>query len=77
MVEFFAIPQLPDCTPQSAKYSSFCQYNTVDLEDKQLYFPVYIINFSEYYYIHIYCFFGMYIVLKSLFDQGLNFRVDI
>ena len=47
MVEFFAIPQLPDCTPQSAKYSSFCQY-TVDLEDKQLYFPVYIIHFSEY-----------------------------
>ena len=52
MVEFFAIPQLPDCTPQSAKYSSFCQYTTVDLEDKQLYFPVYIINFSEYYYVH-------------------------
>ena len=53
MVEFFAIPQLPDCTPQSAKYFSFCQYYTVDLEDKQLYFPVYIINFSEYYYIYI------------------------
>ena len=74
MVEFFAIPQLPDCTPQSAKYSSFCQYNTVDLEDKQLYFPVYIINFSEYYYIQsTYYFFGMYIV----FVQGLNFRLDI
>ena len=73
MVEFFAIPQLPDCTPQSAKYSSFCQYYTVDLEDKQLYFPVYIINFSEYYYVHIPLFLGMYIV----FVQDLNFRWGI
>ena len=74
MVEFFAIPQLPDCTPQSAKYSSFCQY-TVDLEDKQLYFPVYIINFSEYYYILILLFW--YVLTYIVFVRGLNFRLDI
>ena len=32
---------------------------TVDLEDKQLYFPVYIINFSEYILSHT--FFGTYV----------------
>ena len=74
MVEFFAIPQLPDCTPQSAKYSSFCQYYTVDLEDKQLYFPVYIINFSEYYYIHILLFWYVHSVC-SRFEFQVGHKV--
>ena len=70
MVEFFAIPQLPDCTPQSAKYSSFlpvysrsrgqttllsCLHNTFFRILTKYIHTYYINHITLFWYVHSVC----------------------